>query len=109
MPALITLQSIDGYLGVVLDILEPEPSFSKYLVASSKDRTANSTVTNLLPLLTVLFDTSDKSSKVWNVFDSEKNNATALRQICQRLTVQLLRVSDMTTNDKTGSKSTLMR
>ena len=103
------MQSIDGYLGVVLDILEPEPSFSKYLVASSEDRTANSIVTNLLQLLAELFDTSDKTSKVWNVFDLEKNNAVALRQICQRLTVQLLRVSDKTTNDKTGLKSILMR
>lgn len=101
---LIALQSIDGYLGVLLDVLKPKPSFSKYLVVTGDDRTASSVVANLLPLLTRLFNTPDLSSKMRKLVGKADKRATKLREIYQRVTEHILVLSGISRNDKTGMK-----
>lgn len=95
------------YLGIVLDTLEAEPSFSEKLLAlgNEESQSAESAALNLLPLLAQILKADRLTQKSAKLLREGGADAGRLREIYSRLIEQILTLSEKVKAQKKLSSS----
>lgn len=98
--ALTSLQTIEKYLAVNLDMLKPKPTISHYLVVVEGDRIAETVIAKMLPLLTVILRGERLINKTTKALGRNGENAIFIRALYAQILEQILLLSRRTRHDK---------
>lgn len=98
--ALTSLQTVEKYLAVNLDILKPKPTISQHLVVVEGDRIAETVIAKMLPLLTVILRGERLINKTNKALVRNGENAVFIRALYAQILEQILLLSRRTKQDK---------
>lgn len=97
-----SVQTVEKYLAVNLDMLKPKPSISQYLVLLEGDRIAETVISRMLPLLTMILSGERLINKTTKALTRNGENAIVIRTVYAQILEQIILLSGKTGQDKKG-------
>lgn len=98
--ALTSMQTVEKYLAVNLDMLKPKPTISQHLVVVEGNRIAETVIARLLPLLTMILRGERLINKTTNVLARNGENAVIIRTLYAQILEQVVLLSRRTRHYK---------
>lgn len=98
--ALTSMQTVEKYLAVNLDMLKPKPTISQHLVVVEGNRIAETVIARMLPLLTMILRGERLINKTTNVLARNGENAVIIRTLYAQILEQVVLLSRRTRHYK---------
>lgn len=95
-----SVQTVEKYLAVNLDMLKPKPTISRHLVLIGGDRVAETVIARMLPLLTVILRGERLIHKMTKALARDAENAVALRALYAQVLELIILLSSRARHDK---------
>lgn len=97
---LTSVQTVEKYLAVNLDMLKPNPTISQYLLLVEGDRIAETVISRMLPLLTMILSGERLINKTTKALTCNGENAIVIRTLYAQIFEQIILLSRKTGQDK---------
>ncbi len=96
---LTTLQTVEKYILLNLDILNPNPTIARQLVSIRGERTAEKAIARMLPLLTAILRREQLILETTKILKGPKEEATFIRDLYAQLLEKIVVLSRSTRHD----------
>lgn len=98
--ALTSMQTVEKYLAVNLDMLKPKPTISQHLVVVEGNRISETVIARMLPLLTIILRGERLINKTTNALARNGESAVIIRTLYAQILEQVVLLSRRTRHYK---------